>query len=95
MTGKLYEYRMLWLVRTDRAAAAEALSARETMLRYSLCPSKYQCIIYESRCIDDAVVLIMYRYVYTKARVGRTRDTDLPAGSSERRLAMNPDIGSR
>lgn len=29
-----------------------------------LCPSKYQCIIYESRCIDDAVVLCVYKCLY-------------------------------
>lgn len=66
-----YEY-IGWFVsvRTDRGDGLRRCGAKITMLRYSLCPSKYQCIIYESRCIDDAVVFNVYRYVIL-ARDGR------------------------
>lgn len=96
-----YFFKLLWDVTMRRDAAARdwrgsgaGHAARETMLRYSLCPSRYQCIIrveIYGRCGS----VIVYRCVI-QARVRRTgTDRHLPAGSSERRLAMNPDIGSR
>ncbi|CAH0718302.1 unnamed protein product, partial [Brenthis ino] len=67
----------------------EGPAAAETMLRYFVpleISVHYIRVKVYRRCGS-----VMCIQVFIQARVRR----HLPAGSSERRLAMNPDIGSR
>lgn len=70
-----------------------AAAAIERCCDIPCAPQNISALIYESRCIDDAVVLLCID-VFILARVRRKRPI-LATGSSERRQAMNPDIGSR